>query len=416
MIAALTRKVLWRTVFSTTGGLRVVGRLPDQPCVLVANHSSHADTAALLAALPAHRRPAVAAAADYWFDRPDRRLTRRAPDRQGPPASSRAHSRDVPLAGCGARWRSLLARALAGAFPVRRTGGGSADLAEAGAQLAAGRDVIVYPEGSRSRDGSVGAFHSGAARLADAAGAPLVPIGIGGTHRLLPVHGRVHRSRITIHIGQPVSCVDAARQAVVELATTPRQHRSPMRDSLVRQRVALFAGSTAGLVTMALWAFGEAMAWPLLPEFALVILGLAAPRQMARLTLVAAAASLAGGATMYLLAAHGVTLPAPLTTPLMHETAAAQVAAHGSGAVAGQPMSGIPYKVYGAATGQAHAGLVPFLVASAPARGLRIVIVGALTALVGVAIMRWRRCYPYLIALFVTVFSAGLAAVVYSWS
>ena len=89
---------LWRTVLSLTGGLRVRGAagLPPGPCVLVANHSSHADTAALIAALPARRQPVVAAAADYWF-------------RGGV--------------------RPAICRALCAAFPVRRSGGGSADLA-----------------------------------------------------------------------------------------------------------------------------------------------------------------------------------------------------------------------------------------------------------------------------------------------
>src|SRR5215213_936642 len=42
--------------------------------VVVANHASHADTAVLLAALPADAQPVVGAAADYWFDVPVRRL------------------------------------------------------------------------------------------------------------------------------------------------------------------------------------------------------------------------------------------------------------------------------------------------------------------------------------------------------
>jgi membrane protein YqaA with SNARE-associated domain len=148
----------------------------------------------------------------------------------------------------------------------------------------------------------------------------------------------------------------------------------------------------------------------------LVILALAAPRQSVRLALIAAAASVAGGAAMYALAGHGVTLPAPLTTARMHAVAATDVYNQGPAAMHGQPMSGIPYKVYGAAEGRAHAGLLPFLVASATARGLRILIVGLVAGLVGAASSRWRRWYPVLIGLFVTVFSAGLAAVVESWS
>ncbi|HET8657996.1 MAG TPA: lysophospholipid acyltransferase family protein [Micromonosporaceae bacterium] len=192
MTAAVARRILWRLVIAGTGGLHVDGRLPGQPCVLVANHASHADTAALIAALPARRRPAVAAAADYWFGRPVRAVT---------------------------------CRALAGAFPVRRDGGGSEDLASAAALLSAGRDVIVYPEGTRTRDGSVGWFHSGAQRLARQAGAPLVPVGIAGTRDLLPVHGRLRRGRVSVRVGAPVPDIAAARAAVAALATAPASHR-----------------------------------------------------------------------------------------------------------------------------------------------------------------------------------------------
>ena len=177
--AYVARKALWRVVFRLTGGLRVSGAsaLPAGPCVIVANHCSHADTAALIAALPARRRPAVAAAADYWF-------------RGG--------------------LRPRICRALCAAFPVRRTGGGSADLAAAVRLLAAGQDVIVFPEGTRSRDGFPGEFHRGAARLAAAAGVPLVPVGIGGTRALLPPGGasRPRRAAVTVRIGAPVSTAE----------------------------------------------------------------------------------------------------------------------------------------------------------------------------------------------------------------
>jgi 1-acyl-sn-glycerol-3-phosphate acyltransferase len=197
----LARALLWRTVLTLTGGLRVRGTtgLPAGPCVIVANHSSHADTAALIAALPAGRRPAVAAAADYWF-------------RNGP--------------------RSRICQALCGAFPVRRAGGGSADLAAAASLLAAGRDVIVFPEGTRSRDGTIGEFHRGAARLAAAAGVPLVPAGISGTRALLPPDGftgrfaggsegriaaRPRRVVVTVGFGAPLD--GAAPGAVAEART-----------------------------------------------------------------------------------------------------------------------------------------------------------------------------------------------------
>jgi 1-acyl-sn-glycerol-3-phosphate acyltransferase len=183
-LAAVARRDLWRTVLTLMGGLRVqgAGGLPGSPCVIVANHSSHADTAALLAALPAGRRPAVAAAADYWFR--------------------------------GAL-RARICRALCAAFPVRRTGGGSADLASAARLLAAGHDVIVFPEGTRSRDGRTGRFHRGAACLAAAAGVPLVPAGISGTGTLLPpdrAGRRPRRGVVIVRIGAPVNVAEMAER------------------------------------------------------------------------------------------------------------------------------------------------------------------------------------------------------------
>ena len=196
IVAAIARRLVWTIALWATGGCRVDGSLPARPCVIVANHSSHADTPALLAVLPPRRRPAVAAAADYWF---------------GGPASL--------------RWRAAVCTSLTAAFPVRRSGGGSADLASAAALIAAGRDVIVFPEGTRSRDGSVGPFHSGAARLADAAGAPIVPVGIHGTAALLPVHGRLRRTRVVVRIGAPVADMAAAQKAVARLAEPVTAHR-----------------------------------------------------------------------------------------------------------------------------------------------------------------------------------------------
>ena len=380
-IPAAARRTLCRLVLTGTGGLRVDGQLPDTACVLVANHASHADTAALLAALPARRRPAVAAAADYWFGRPGRTVACR----------------------------------LAGGFPVRRNGGGGADLAAAGELLAAGRDVIVYPEGTRSRDGSIGEFHSGAARLAESTGAPLVPIGIAGTNELLPVHGALHRSRITVRIGSPACDLSAARADLARLSVAPRGHRRPDRDPGVRRLLAAFAGSLVGLLFVIAWAMGEAVVLPVVPEFTLGILAVAAPRRAVRLTLAAVAGSLAGGALMYTLAAHGITPPAPLTTPRMHAIASTQVATEGAAALHHQALSGIPYKVYGLAAGRHEVGLGGFLWASAQARGVRILVVGLLFGALGAVLRRRRRWYPAYLVAFLLIFTASLSSIVASW-
>ncbi|MCX7024563.1 MAG: lysophospholipid acyltransferase family protein [Spirochaetes bacterium] len=63
-------------------------------------------------------------------------------------------------------------------IPLDRSGGGSTAgaLRAAGAALAAGTSILVFPEGHRTRDGGFGAFHRGAFRLAARQGATLVPI------------------------------------------------------------------------------------------------------------------------------------------------------------------------------------------------------------------------------------------------
>lgn len=165
------RHWLWRIVCAVSGGLTVRGRLQvSGGCVVVANHSSHADTAVLLAALPSKARPLFGAAADYWFAVPARRV---------------------------------IATSLIGVLPVRRSGDGGFEalLATAGPALRAGRTVVLYPEGTRSTDGNIGEFRSGALRLARECGVPIVPVAITGTADVLPKDGRFTRSPMAVHVG-----------------------------------------------------------------------------------------------------------------------------------------------------------------------------------------------------------------------
>jgi 1-acyl-sn-glycerol-3-phosphate acyltransferase len=183
-LPSVVRHWLWRLVCAASGGLTVEGRwaVPGG-CVVVANHASHADTAVLLAALPAKAQPVFGAAADYWFDVPVRRL---------------------------------IATSLIGVLPIRRSGGGSyaALLAAAAPALKAGRAVVVYPEGTRSTDGRVAEFRSGALRLARDCGVPIVPVAVLGTAGVLPKGGRFCRAPMDVRIGEPV---DAAATSTAEL-------------------------------------------------------------------------------------------------------------------------------------------------------------------------------------------------------
>jgi len=188
------------------------------------------------------------------------------------------------------------------------------------------------------------------------------------------------------------------------------------RDSGWRVRVARFAGSRRALVLVAAWAFGEALSWPLLPELILAVLCVAAPKAGPRLATAAALGSVAGGAAGYLLAARGIILPEPLTTARMHAAVTAEVAARGAAAVHAQPLSGIPFKVYVATAGAHRVGLVRFIVASAQARGARILAAGMIMTIAAACAARLRRFYPAYLALLAIVFTGGLWAVVAAWS
>jgi 1-acyl-sn-glycerol-3-phosphate acyltransferase len=95
-----------------------------------------------------------------------------------------------------------------GAIPVHRDGGRAAlrALDAAIPVLRGGALVGVFPEGTRSPDGRLYRGRSGLARLAVAAGVPVVPVGFGGTDRVQPIGQRLPRPAlpVTIRFGDPL--------------------------------------------------------------------------------------------------------------------------------------------------------------------------------------------------------------------
>lgn len=91
-----------------------------------------------------------------------------------------------------------------GGFPVRRGAGDLRAIRAASTVVRSHRVLGIYPEGTRGR-GVLLPFRPGAAWIALRAGAPLVPVGISGTERI--VSGRIsipRRARVDIAFGEPI--------------------------------------------------------------------------------------------------------------------------------------------------------------------------------------------------------------------
>ncbi len=93
---------------------------------------------------------------------------------------------------------------------VRSDGGNREAIRIALDELAAGRTVMIYPEGTRSSDGAVHAFRRGVELLARKSQAPIVPMGIDGAFDIWPTGRRLPRARgrIWAAIGDPISPVE----------------------------------------------------------------------------------------------------------------------------------------------------------------------------------------------------------------
>ncbi len=169
----LTRPVSNFIASPEVRGAELLELIPP-PAIFVANHSSHVDTPILLSVLPKRFRhnTVVAAAADHFFDR---------------------------------RWKAHLWALSLAAIPVERHRVSRRSLELASSLLEEGWNLVIYPEGGRSRDGWFGDFHAAAAYPAARTRRPVVPVHIDGTYRILPPDSkRLRRHKTTMTFGRPL--------------------------------------------------------------------------------------------------------------------------------------------------------------------------------------------------------------------
>jgi 1-acyl-sn-glycerol-3-phosphate acyltransferase len=85
-------------------------------------------------------------------------------------------------------------------------------LREAADRVRSGVNVLVFPEGTRSPDGTLGQFKKGVFHFAIDAGVPLVPIRILGSHRIIPKRSwTLSPGDVSVAVGPPIPAAGLSR-------------------------------------------------------------------------------------------------------------------------------------------------------------------------------------------------------------
>lgn len=93
-----------------------------------------------------------------------------------------------------------------GAFPVNRLSVDRESLRVAEEVLRRGQALVLFPEGTRKEGDAVEPLHDGAMFIASRTGAMVVPVGIAGSDRAMPVGAKLpHFARIYVVVGVPIA-------------------------------------------------------------------------------------------------------------------------------------------------------------------------------------------------------------------
>jgi len=174
------------------------------PVFFVANHLSYLDQPAVMFALPPkiRYRTATAAWEEFFF--------------------GDYHGIDRILRRLSYEYGTVLLNL----FPLPQSQGFSGSLAYMGRLADAGNNILIFPEGGHSRDGTMQPFQLGLGIMVKELGIPIVPIKISGSDQVLPHDGKFPKQgKVTITFGEPLrfryedppEIVEQARLAVEKL-------------------------------------------------------------------------------------------------------------------------------------------------------------------------------------------------------
>lgn len=203
-----TLRLLYASYFRLQ--LRFPERLPrGEAYIIAANHSSHLDSGAIIAALAGALGPSQAkklhllGARDYFFNNPR---------------------------------RAWFYSTFLNVVPIEREETSLAGLRTIQAILQAGEPILIFPEGTRSRTGELRSFKPGLGLIARELRVPIVPTHIDGAYRAFPAGRYLPRpARLTVTFGKPVRTeqyfADGAEESRVRLY---RKIAREVREHVVR--------------------------------------------------------------------------------------------------------------------------------------------------------------------------------------
>ena len=90
-------------------------------------------------------------------------------------------------------------------IPVERDGNDMSALREVIKKIKEGNGVVLFPEGTRSKDGNIQPARAGIGFVIAKTGAPVLPMRIFGAYDAFPKNSkRLHFTQITVVIGEPL--------------------------------------------------------------------------------------------------------------------------------------------------------------------------------------------------------------------
>jgi long-chain acyl-CoA synthetase len=195
-IEVMMRPLIW--LLAAPRVVHQTDELPQGPVLVIANHVTSYDGALVLYALPRRlrRQMAIAMSGEMLLD------------------LRRGRNQDSAMLNLLAPAGYWLVTALFNVFPLPRLRGFRRSFAHAGEAMDREYSVLIFPEGTRSRDGKLQPFRPGIGLLAEESRVPVVPVALIGLGELRASETRWFRSgRLEVRLGEAVPVDDGAEPA-----------------------------------------------------------------------------------------------------------------------------------------------------------------------------------------------------------